>query len=517
MRVLDSSQLPDDLDGNEIYWAYNGFDCGITFEIRDKLLALLDPVTEATYQRALDIQAPFLEMSLRGIALNHAHIKQQKAEYTATIATLERILSRYCIEGLGLPTTFNWRSPLQLKTFFYGILGLKEIRKRNANGVMAAASDRETLEKLASLYLAAMPFVSVILALRDAGKSLSFLDTKLDADGRMRCSFNIAGTNTGRLSSAFSSAGTGTNLQNVDRNLRYNFVPDKGKVFVNIDLEQADSRNIGALCWDMFYDTMGPEFAGSYLDACESGDLHTTVCRMAWLDLGWSDDPATHRAIADQIAYRELTYRDMSKKLGHGTNYYGQPHTMAMHTKVPAEQVVEFQLKYFTAFPCIPAYHKETIRLLQTTGQLTHLYGRKRCFFGRLTDQTTINQAIAYGGQGMTGEEINIGVLNLWRDPAYELLVQVHDSILFQIDVDKMETLVPRAVQLLRAPITLVGGREFCVPVEAKVGWNWGDVKYDKQGNVSGNPFGLAKWRGSENRNPPRQATVRQFSIRDIM
>jgi DNA polymerase-1 len=510
MRVIDSSALPDDLDENEVYWAYNAFDCCITFEIRDKLAALLDDTTRATYQRSLDISAPFLEMSLRGLALNHEHIREKKAEYSANIKRFEGILSRYCLEGLGLPATFNWRSPLQLKTFFYGILGLKEIRKRNTNGIMTAAVDRETLEKLSDLYLVAMPFVSLILALRDAGKANGFLDTPLDPDKRMRCSFNIAGTNTGRLSSAFSSTGTGTNLQNVDRNLRYVFVPDPGKVFVNIDLEQADSRNIGALCWDMFFESHGPEFAGSYLDACESGDLHTTVCRMAWTSLPWQEDPKTWRAIADQIAYRDFSFRDMSKKLGHGTNYYGQPPTMAMHTKVPREQIEEFQGKYFGAFPCIPAYHKETIRLLQTTGKLTHLFGRKRCFFNRLDDQSTINQAIAYGGQGMTGEEINIGVLNLWRDPAYELLVQVHDSILFQVDEDKLDVLVPRAVKLLRAPLTLRGGREFCVPVEAKVGWNWGDASEK-------NPFGLSKWRGAESRNPPRPKRTKLFSLRSIM
>lgn len=510
MLILNAAELPNDLSNNEIYWAYNGLDCGITYEIREKLKGYLDPVSSHTYASALELQAPYLEMMLRGVRLNSRHIAEKANECKKNIAALESLLSRYCIEGLGLPSTFNWRSPLQLKTFFYGVLGFKEIRKRNAAGVYAPATDRETLEKLADMYIVAEPFVKVILALRDHGKALGFLETKLDADGRIRCNFNLAGTNTGRLSSSFSDMGTGTNLQNVDRNLKYTFVPDKGKVFVNIDLEQADSRNVGALCWNMFHDSHGPEFAGAYLDACESGDLHTTVCRMAWTELPWSADPKTWRAVADEIAYRTYSFRDMSKKLGHGTNYYGQPKTMASHTKVPVEQIEVFQHKYFGAFPCIPEWHKETIRQLQTNGCLTHLFGRRRFFFNRLDEQSTINAAIAYCPQGMTGDEINIGVLNLWKHGAYELLIQVHDSILFQIDESRIDELVPLALELLKAKLTLKGGREFFVPVEAKVGWNWGD-KSDS------NPFGLAKWKGSETRRPPRELPPKQFSIRSLL
>jgi DNA polymerase-1 len=179
---------------------------------------------------------------------------------------------------------------------------------------------------------------------------------------------------------------------------------------------------------------------------------------------------------------------------------------MAMHTKVPKEQIAEFQKKYFGAFPCIPAWHATTIKKLQTTGSLTHLFGRRRYFFNRLDDQSTINAAIAYCPQGMTGDEINKGVLNLWRHGAFELLIQVHDSILFQIDQDRVNELVPIALQLLEAPLTLIGGRKFVVPVEAKTGWNWGDQSPT-------NPLGLTKWKGTEFRTPPRRLTARRVPL----
>src|SRR5690606_25543595 len=103
----------------------------------------------------------------------------------------------------------------------------------------------------------------------------------IDPDGYMRSSFNIAGTNTGRLASSGNDFGSGTNMQNIDRTLKEIFIAEPGWKFANLDLGQADSRNIGANCWNTFVESHGEKFAGAYLDACEGPDLHTTVCRMA--------------------------------------------------------------------------------------------------------------------------------------------------------------------------------------------------------------------------------------------
>ena len=511
MEIFDTSQLPPDgagLSPSEIYWLYNGFDCCITNEIRLALRKNLDEVSGATYAQALRLQAPFLEMMLRGLLVNEAHRAARVRECEEQLALLEYKFNRLCAEGLELTYVLNWRSPLQVKALFYDILGLPKIRKRGANGAVLSV-DREALEKLSSHFVGEL-FANFILAMRDLGKQIGFLKTPLDPDKRIRCNFNLAGTNTGRLSSSFSDFGTGTNLQNIDRNLRYIFIPDPGKVFVNVDLEQGDSRGVGALAWNMFLESHGPEFAGSYLDACESRDLHTFVCRMCWPELPWGDDPADWRAVAETVAYRTYTYRDLAKKLGHGSNYMGQPPAMSMHSKVPVGQIIDFQSGYFGTFPCIPAWQQETVRILRETGQLTHLLGRRRYFFGRHNDQSVLNAAIAYCPQGMTGDIINEGILRLWRNPQFELLVQVHDSILLQIDQDRIDELVPEILSTMLVQTELAGGRMFSIPCEAKVGWNWGDVSAD-------NPHGMAKFKGSETRTPPNSTRLRRLSLKGLL
>jgi DNA polymerase I len=450
-----------------------------------------------------------MEMSMRGLRIDQKAKRETVAKLNKDLALLESRFAKLSAVVVGGPV--NWRSPLQVKNLFYTSLHIKEIKKRNTQGIYTATVNEDALNKLLDHFWAA-PLARLILAMRTIGKKLGFLETQADPDGRLRTSFNITGTNTGRLSSAMSDFGTGTNLQNVDTALRYPIIADPGMILVNVDLEQADGRNVAAIIHEIFYDSHGPDAAAKYLDACESGDLHTTVCRMAWNDLPWPEDRKGWRAVADLLAYRDLSYRDMAKKLGHGTNYYGTPRTMAMHTHLETRIIESFQGRYFGAFPLIKEWHNWTINEIKTTGVLTTLYGRRRHFFGRGDDQSTWRKAIAYCPQSMTGHQIDMGLLNLWRHmPEAQLLLQVHDSILFQVPFRRLSELLPRAMELLRYPRLLRGGREFFVPLEAQVGWNWGKVEMDKKGAVIGNPFGLMKWKGEEKRLPPPSLRLEDY------
>ena len=399
----------------------------VTEEILQALLPQLDEVSTPTYNFSLALQAPVLEMSMRGILVNQNTKMKIMSKFKTQLRQLESQLNRIVNDGIGV--SLNWRSPKQLGELLYDVMGLPEQKKRNTNGVFARTTGREALENLGVHFLAE-PVVNHLLLLRDIGKALGFLETGIDPDGRMRTNFNIAGTNTGRFASSASDYGTGTNLQNVARDLRRVFVADPGMKFANLDLEQADSRNLGALLWETFYDELGPTQAGKYLDACEAGDLPTCVGNRCNPQLPWGS--ASDRAVADASVYRDKSYRDASKVLGHGSNYLGTPRTMAKHSKFPVDLVTAFQAKYFGAFPAIPKYHNFVRAAIRDYASLTTLFGRRRFFFGRHNDDSTIREAVAYSPQSMTADEINTGILNLWRSNRVQLLVQVHDSILFQ-------------------------------------------------------------------------------------
>jgi len=500
IKFQTGDMKPEDrLSPNIKHWVYNGLDACVTLEIVHVLLEQLDDVSRHTYEFSKELQGPILEMSMRGFKVDEVKRNAVLRETRSDMKFIGEQLDEIMTQGIGLPA-LNWRSSAQLKHLFYSVLGLPVIKKRNNNGIMAATTGRDAVEQMES-YFIAEPICIRLLLLRDLDKRRQFLETGIDPDGRIRCNFGIAGTNTGRLSSSMSDMGTGTNLQNVDRKLRIVCIADPGMKFANLDLEQADARNVGAICWNNFVESHGENYAGVYLDACESGDLHTAVCKLAWLDLGWSGEAKADKKLCDSlIAYRNDSYRQLAKKLGHGTNYYGTPRTMAKHTKVAVKTIDEFQSRYFRGFPCITGWHKWVAGKLKSEGQLTTLFGRRRMFFGRHNEDTTLRAAIAYSPQSMTGEEINTGIIRLFRAEKVELIVQVHDNVVFQFPEEREEEIIPWATEQLKVHLKLARGREFYVPVDAKTGWNWADVEYDTQGNVIGNESGLQKWKGQDKR-----------------
>lgn len=482
MRIINSADLDKapPQGREEKLWIYNALDCMITFEVFEEIHPQLDEVSGPTYDFERALMAPVLEMNARGILVDQAQRATVIAGYRAQSARLKAQFDKLCLGVFGF--TINPASPDQVGNLFYDVMKIPPVKKQGRR-----TTDRDALEKLHAYFLA-LPFLTHILALRDISKKISVLATSLDTDGRIRTSTNIAGTKTGRFSSSLSDFGTGGNLQNVEERLRSVFVADPGYKLAYIDLEQAESRLVGALIWNLFHD-------GAYLDACESGDLHTTVCKLAWSTLPWTGDSASDRKLADAPFYRQHSYRHMAKVLGHGTNYRGSPFTMAQHTKIPASIIKEFQAVYFRAFPGIPEWHKWVAQELKTKGCFTNLMGRRRWFFGRRDEDDIVREAIANDPQGSVGNILNTGMLNVWRGNFCQLLLQIHDAILIQYPLGDENEVVQKALNCLRVPVPLLHGRTLIIPADAKVGWNWANVEYDKDTHaVVGNEFGLQKF-----------------------
>ena len=76
----------------------------------------------------------------------------------------------------------------------------------------------EALQKMAQREPMLRPLVRRITEHRSLGVFLStFVGARLDKDQRLRCSYNIAGTETFRLSSSANAFDSGLNLQNIPK------------------------------------------------------------------------------------------------------------------------------------------------------------------------------------------------------------------------------------------------------------------------------------------------------------
>lgn len=495
MKIIHTHEdRPDNFDSMQREFVYNALDCLVTLDVHDQISRQLDNHTAATYNFSKELQGPVLEMRLRGVRIDQARKEEVIDEYFEHLDVLERNLDRIVFEGIGLPT-FNWRSNPDLHRLFYDRLGIPVIKKRGRPSV-----DRDALEKMEA-YLIARPIVSHLLAMRDIGKKISRLRTAIDPDGRMRTSYNIAGTDTGRFSSSYSEFGTGGNLQNIEEALRSIFISDKGMKFAKFDAKSGESYVVGAIEWNLFRDAR-------YLEACESGDPHTAVARICWPRLSWTGNLKRDKDIAEQPYYRHYSYRFMCKKLGHGSNYGGKPQTLSTQTKLPISVVHDFQPKYFIAFPAHSQWHGWVERELRKTGYLVSLMGRKRWFFGRRNDDSTLRAAIAYDPQGSLADIVNRAMLRIWRQTYHPgplkdvaLMMQDHDALTFMYPEEQEDEIIPKLISELREPIELSHNRVLEIPYDAKVGWNKGEYccgnKSDpkcKECRKSPNPDGLRDW-----------------------
>lgn len=482
MRIIRTDQRsPNDIIGEwEREQIYNGLDCCVTAEVLDVLLPQLDDYTAKTYAFSKALQGPALEMRLRGVLVDQSRKAEVIDEFGETLERLEEQLTRIVLDGVGM-TRFNWRSPIDLQMLFYTKLGLPEIRSKGRVTV-----DRKALEKLEQ-YLIARQIVAHILAMRDIGKKISVLKTEIDPDGRMRSSYNIAGTSTGRFSSSFSEFGTGGNLQNVEESLRSIFISDHGYKFAKFDAKSGESYCVGAIEWNLFQD-------GRYLDAVESGDVHTAVARICWPDLGWTGNLKADKLTAEQPYYRHYTFRFMCKKLGHGSNYGGEPTTLAAQTKLPEPIVQRFQPVYFGAFPAHNQWQDWVGSQLRRVGFLITLTGRKRWFLGRRSDPATIREAIAYDPQGSLADVVNRAMLRIWRKGIAIQMMHDHDALTFMYPEDREAEVVAELQRDLCEDIPLSHGRTLRIPYDCKTGWNKGDYDAKK------NPDGLKDFVGEDQR-----------------
>ena len=514
MRLIQTGQLTPSgpLEASIHHQVYCGLDNCLTLEVHEALLKQYGQPTHI-YDFERQLQGPYLEIMRRGFLIDQSARDHAVRDLEEKIQIRRGRLNALSDAVWNRP--INPRSSDQLKDLFYGVMRLPEIWL-SQKGQKKLSMNREALEKLQE-YLYARPFITLILAIRDFEKQREVLQTQIDPDGRFRTSYNIAGTETGRPSSSENSFGTGGNAQNVAPHLRYVFVADQGYKLGQIDLEQVEARDVGYFCGCLFGDW-------SFLDACESGDLHTSNARLIWPHLAWTNDLKADRVIANQQFYREFSFRDMAKRGSHLSNYMGTAYTAARHLKVPQYIMEDFQARYARgrpanpskgipaiepAFPCIPKFWRWVAEQLETQGYLVTPFGRKRWFFGRPNDETTLREAIAFLPQSTTADRMNLGMWKVWKGlRQVQLLAQTYDSITFQFPESLESQVIPEALRLIQS-IRLQSdcGRTYFVPGEAKVGWNWGYYDPDK------NPLGLKTWhsQGKDTRYRPQGLQRRMF------
>ena len=420
---------------------------------------------------------PIMTMMRRGVQIDTVKRDRIVEGLRTRAATVQANFDCVCEKLWG--TTVNHNSNPQLKTLLYDFLAIPE-QTKSKKGETKVAADREVLERIARDYPRGAFFANHILRIRDLESQIEFLTKKLSPSNRFHAAFNIAGTETFRLSSSAHPFRIGSNLQNIPKDARVSFVADPGYVLFYSDQQGAEARIVAYLSGDE-----------NYIAAVEGGDSHTMVASMVF---GF----APERELAERLYYRDFSYRDITKRGAHGSNYYGKPFTLAQQMKVETEVAEAFQAQYFRRFPGISDWHGWVANQLQTIGYLNTPFGMRRNFWSRRWDDATLREAIAFVPQHCVGVLMNYGIYRIWErfegkpGADVQILLNLHDAVLGQVRVEKADALLPEILKCLDFPfpITDIKGvtREIVIPFDVEVGKNWGK-------HSSANPEGLKKWR----------------------
>jgi DNA polymerase I-like protein with 3'-5' exonuclease and polymerase domains len=203
-RVLDSANLPvlSPADSGRVY---NALDAALTFEIASK--QEMTEVQQASYNFVFGMQGPALTLMRRGILIDQD--KRQEVydrlsrKYDFLLAVFQDITEEVCGRRIAV------NSHPQIKDLFYKYMKIPEIKVFDYSTKKKKVSvGREALEEIQAYYWAA-PIAKIILAIRDLGKKLNVVKSGVSSDGRMRCSYSVAGTETGRWSSSKNVWGGG--------------------------------------------------------------------------------------------------------------------------------------------------------------------------------------------------------------------------------------------------------------------------------------------------------------------
>ena len=365
------------------------------------------------------------------------------------------LLERYGEEYTHL---VNPRSPDQLKKVFYEELNYYVYKKKGK-----PTTNDDALTKMIRRYDSEP--ARLVKRLRETGKELNtYVKMKIDPDDRVRTTYLVSGTYTGRLASRKTFFGTGANLQNIPKSpFRRLFVPDHDDyIFIEGDLAGADAMVVA-------YESGDP----GLINVFESGaDYHSTNAMNIHGLHDQVPDP-NHVTKYDVPAEK----RGTAKTIGHAANYGTSAFTVSMILEVPKGKAQELLNTYYRSYPGIKDWHRQIQEELSKDRTLTTCFGRKCQFFGAWGDNI-FRDAYAYKPQSSVGDVIHKGFINLYENlPEWSWVsMNNHDSLVVQCPKSELHNIVALMKNFMEIPIT-VNGYNITIPVEFKWGENWYDLK----------------------------------------
>ena len=395
------------------------------------------------YDVELPLCAVLARMEQRGFLIDRAAL----AQFGETLQTSITQLEQQIYAAAGAP--FNINSPKQLGKVLFEDMHLPHGKKTKTGW----STNADVLDKLRGV-----PIVADVLQYRQYAKLKStYADGLLKAvspDGRIRTSFQMTVTATGRLSS------TEPNLQNIPTRtelgsqMRRMFVAAPGNVLVDADYSQIELRLLAHISGDE-----------AMCRAFRSGeDFHTLTAARVF-------------HVEPQDVTPEMRRR--AKAVNFGVVYGISPFSLSQDIGVTVAEAKEYMERYFQTYTGVRAYMDRIVEQARADGYVETLMHRRRALpelkssnhnlraFG---ERVALNMPI----QGTAADLMKLAMVRVERRLADEglaaqLIMQVHDELIVECPEDE----AARVQALLEEEMSGVMTLAVPLPAEAHCGKNW--------------------------------------------
>lgn len=445
-------------------------DCIATYRLHQVFNKLARPGSEFIYRQLCRASTAYGDIELAGQQIDVDYLEELEADLDKLVVQsqkrLDAVSGKYWDPLLYSAATgaktkpdavFSPKSPKQLKWMLGEVMG-HPVPSTDATTMQTLMDEIDSMGEDADPD--AKEFMESILDVRKYSKYLETyvlgIRDVLCRDGRVRCTFNLHGTETGRLSSS------NPNMQNIPRNkmIKNLIVASPGKCLLQLDYSQAELRVLAMLSGD-------PALINIYVSG---KDLHDAVCDMMF----------------GEGSHKDKELRNLAKTINFGIAYGRGAGSIATKFKKSMREAQDIVDKWFAPMPKVKEFINNRRRMATRGEPCVTIFGRERHFVITDAELNHIqNEYINTPIQGTASDFTMLSLLNIydylqehWQGKA-RIVSTVHDSIILEVD-DKPEYLKEIGnvcVDIMaRTPLDYVPDCPVPFVADAEIGYKWGEM-----------------------------------------
>jgi len=376
----------------------------------------------------------------------------------------------------------NTNSPKQVDYLLYSILGLPRRAGTGESVITMLLANHAKGEQIGVL--------ESILYKRRYDKTIgTYILSEADTDKRMRTSYRICGTETGRTSTSTTKPplrpfrNTGTSIQtwtkhgDIGQDVGHIYIADEGYEFEDFDLSQAEPRIVALLSEDY-----------GLLERFDTIDIHKESAGVCF---------SLDEAVAQQMSKDDIR-RFIGKTTKNAANYDVRKRTLSgsinddakkfhLNVVVSEKEAGEMLDRIHAKYPNVRSVFHEEIKkaLLDNNAILVGPYGAIRTFNERWGEQLW-KEAFAHIPQNTVSEKIKRSALEAKRrKPGLLIIAEKHDalSILGKIEERKENIAMMRDIMEVPIDFSLCSLKrdKLVIPVGVEIGTRYNDFKKYKE------------------------------------